>query len=759
MSSTSLFMATNALATDPHEDPSQAPQCVKRAQGTLGLTDNTSSKKNRTNPDTDEEHGQNTSENLYRLEKMPNEVLAQIAHYLENNDLLSFSLTSNTLRPTAIQVYLKTNSPSLTWTSALAFESDFEGQMKRFEFVAKIMPHVMGAMLVMYKNQHANDALAFKNLLDTHENFTSNGCSLKDTPLWTFLRSLKKAQPSSISLKGFPVSNDAGDGDKLFANMLHYIKGNFETSPALLAHYIAPRFPLLTSPQARMHKAALLKRDIANALNLTARTKLWDEVIETFDALTRAERMAAGQTYGNAAQQMNAIFPLERSALFVKSAQQFERALENQNLPDPHVIRDIAVGYREAALITQDDDNKARYTTKSAQYWKKYLKRTPEPTAIELNEAARIHELAGHLEKNLTKKTRHYIASAKVWDRYHTHVPNPTTQDLRTMAHLYANVSFCPITTEDKNTYFLKCAQVWQTYLAQVHQPTPDDLKAAALGYMRATYAVPTERDRRLWAVRSTRLWDKFIAQVETLSPDDMREAATSYAHTAAMVLDVSVRTSLLTKSADLWDGYFALVPNPSVLDAQNAVGAYCGKATCDADPAQKGATFLKAAKLCDQFLATIIPPNTSDAANASHAKGVALTYLMTALHVEDSSLQHTYALKSARWWGKYLDKNPTPTVVDLSHAVSAYYEASQHLSDPDEKVSHVSTSAQLCDLYFEKDSHPKDHACNYASKVYAEAATYEQDPQKKARYLRESARLKRKPPHNPTETQPTQGH
>lgn len=385
------------------------------------------------------------------------------------------------------------------WTSGLSFENTPEGRAQHHTFVNSVMPQVMTAMLVMYKRQEPNAVFSFLDVLEAHQDFSSMGVLLKETRLWTFLRGIKDAQPSNLPLAAFSVGEHVGDGDKMFANMLHYIKGDFRTSPVFLPFYEAPKEERFTSPQMRMHKAQLLKDQFAHARSDIKRAQLWDEILETFDDLSYQELCAAGRDYSLLA--LKYTDSATQFKLHHKGAQLFERAWDAQSTTMS--LRGAALAYLRACESATKETDKVLCASKSVAFWDRYLAQETAPEAFELECAALAYKNLFHQSSDTEKDINILLKSAELYDRFFKESKAPLhPYKCNQVAGVYAMAAACKFDA----AYATKADELWDIFFAHNKTPPADLQNSIADFYVVMAAAVSDPRTKERYLQKSARL-------------------------------------------------------------------------------------------------------------------------------------------------------------------------------------------------------------------------------------------------------------
>ncbi|MBA4119062.1 MAG: hypothetical protein C0514_09260 [Candidatus Puniceispirillum sp.] len=456
------------------------------------------------------------------------------------------------------------------------------------------MPEIMETMLILYKGQHPNTVFTFRSLLNKHSALHSMGTTLNETALWTFLRGLKKALPSSLPLASFSLTDDAGDGDKVFANMLHYIKDNFQTSPDALTAYEAPKNERFLSPQMRLHDVRLLKEQLKTTQGHREIAALWDNIIQTCDILTREEALDAAKAYAAVAR--NSMDMEERAIFFEKSAQTYARVLKIE--ASPQTLEAAATSFRDAGFSAMTSSDKAFFFAESARLWDLLIAQEQNPMRLYLTEAVCAHELILMNTPDTNKKAIHYNAMANHLKKCLALTEKPDIMDIRKAALAHYNGAPSCANVGDQYAAYASSADFWDRYLANIKRPDAGDLHRACQAYDKLAQHAPTPEEKAHASLKSANLCDKLQKKLKAPDASDLRDMASVYCRAAIYARVDTDKQSYARKGARMWDKYFAKATNADPQTRALASSLYEQMASFAKTPGAKNRYLEKSASL-----------------------------------------------------------------------------------------------------------------------------------------------------------------
>ncbi|MBA4119060.1 MAG: hypothetical protein C0514_09250 [Candidatus Puniceispirillum sp.] len=516
----------------------------------------------------------------------PAEVLFHLFSFMGKEDLASLACTGKDFKDLILTYQLNKTSPTRVWSSALTFCQDAECEKMRALFVRDVMPPVMEALLVAFKTQTPHAYAHLWSLLDDFAGLESHGQTLGYRPLWQFIYGLKGAAPKDVKPENFFKEGPIGDGDRVFLNLLHYIKNNFEKEPKDLPAYDAPRNPRHPSPQALMHKASLLKAELPLAQTHTERAKILDEILETFDDFTPQELERAAQAYKEAARENDGAL---RRTLYIKSARMW-RALFAQVAVPASSVREAALIYRNIAAFSITNQEKQRAYAESAGLWDAFLNHQDAPHAQDVREAALVHHSAAYYTTNDAQKAYHFAQSANLWDTLITDFSQLGLSELKDAAIAYQCAAQYAQDPRAVGPRSIKSASFWRLFLEHAPNPTAFEFKEAASAQLNAVPYAADEVRRSLYYRKSAKFWDGYIAEQERPDLLEMKDAAAAYQGAAFSTQNPLKKNGLFLKSAKWWLLYLNQVKNPDLIAANRALSVFEIAMSLTQDPLERSA-------------------------------------------------------------------------------------------------------------------------------------------------------------------------
>lgn len=520
----------------------------------------------------------------------PTEVLFHLFSFLDKDDLVSLACTSKSVKDLALTYQLNKTSPTRVWSSALTFcQNTAECEKMRALFVRDVMPPVMETLLVALKTQtpYAFDRLSSR--LDAFTGLESHGQTLGYRPLWQFLYSLQGTKPEDIDPVGFFTEGPMGDGDRVFLNLLHYVKNNFEVDPKDLPAYDAPRNPKILSPQALMHKASLLKAKLPLVQTHTERAKILDEILETFDDLSPEEIRSAAKIYRKAAWE-NTQHATKRS-FYEKSACMWH-SLFAQEVVTPQDAREAAVMHLSIASLSVTHQEKHQAYAIGARILAMclpHLTQDPHYT-VYISEAAMAHHSAAFFALTDDKKAYHYISSANLWDNLTGHFAHMGMHEIKEAAMAYQYAAQYMKKADDIGSRILQSADLWTIYVENAASPTFLEFKDAATMNLSAVRYANNETQPKYYK-KSAMFWHTYLGQEEgdpTLL--DMKDAADAYRGAAFYTQNPLRKNARFLESARWWLLYLNQVKNPDLITVNQALNTFENAIPLTQDPLQRSA-------------------------------------------------------------------------------------------------------------------------------------------------------------------------
>ena len=520
----------------------------------------------------------------------PTEVLFHLFSFLDKDDLVSLACTSKSVKDLALTYQLSKTSPTRVWSSALTFCQDTVACEKmRALFVKDVMPSVMETLLVALKTQtpYAFDRLSSR--LDAFAGLESHGQTLGYRPLWQFLYSLKGAKPEDINPENFFNEGPMGDADRVFLNLLHYAKNNFEVDPKDLPAYDAPRNPKHLSPQALMHKASLLKVELTRAHTDTARAKILDKILETFDDLAPSQRRDAAKIYRKAAWE-NTQHAAKRS--FYEKSVHMWHSLFAQDVAASQDVREAAAMHLSVASFSITHQEKYQsYATGAALLTKCLPHLTHDPHyTVYVSEAAVAHHSAAFFALTKDKKAYHFISSANLWDKLTGHFAHMAMHEIKEAAMAYQHAAYYGQKADDIGPRTLKSADLWTLYVEKAANPTFLEFKDAATMNLSAVRYANNETQPKYYK-KSATFWDTYLGQEEgepTLL--DIKDAADAYQGAAIYTQNPLKKNARFLESARWWLLYLNQVKNPDLITVNRALSTFENAIPLTQDPLQRSA-------------------------------------------------------------------------------------------------------------------------------------------------------------------------
>ncbi|MCA0370975.1 MAG: hypothetical protein LCH26_07725, partial [Proteobacteria bacterium] len=269
---------------------------------------------------------------------------------------------------------------------------------------------------------------------------------------------------SSMPLDAFPMTDDAGDGDKVFANMLHYIKDNFQTSPDALTAYEAPKNDRFSSPQMRMHTASLLRKQLPGTVNVIEQANRWDEIYKTFDHIFFYESHVAAAIYGLAGDAETD--PQKKAHFYAKSAQLYDS--HHSALPELKAqgVYTVASAYHKAGFFALQQSEKEKYFSKAAQWYSRHLDKLAQPPADALRVTALAHSNLALVTLDPSRRIHAFLACASYWDAFFEKTQTPKPDDMKTASSVYRTIADTTKDPAQRTAYLNKCAALFQRHLA-----------------------------------------------------------------------------------------------------------------------------------------------------------------------------------------------------------------------------------------------------------------------------------------------------
>ncbi|MBA4119059.1 MAG: hypothetical protein C0514_09245 [Candidatus Puniceispirillum sp.] len=571
------LMATTHALSSMGEEEFPRPTSVtghKRPHAQEGRTGASTPKVQRVNPDTKETSTQELSTPSCLVKLLPYEILTEIAAYLTNEELLHFASTDQDLRALLLPAYFTKNSPTRAWTSALVFGPDLQGRKDHFTFVAKIMPKLMHAVLTMYRCQTPAHVTYFHHLLEEHGTFSTQGRALQETPLWQFLMTLEGADLKSLPFDSPFSSGEAGDGDHVFFNMLHYIKNNFEHDPTTLPFYTAPRIFGRRSLQEGMHEAHALIAHARAQNDYAARAQTWDQILTTCTILKTSELRTAVLHYTQAEHATSD--EGAKYTLLTKSMDMWDAYLKSMPRPDSQTLQLAASTFQKASSPLLGRDMQKTYMEKSVSLWEAFLAQAPNPSANIISMVANAHTNLSYLEADAAKKIRLLRTGTALWERCTHPLNNPQPLALSQAAAAYSSLGAHTSHQGERASAFLKSASLCARHLNQVENPPLADFSIAATTYtLAALYAInPTTATT--FHLESAHLWDRYLVHTPAPTAIELYGAMSSYLNASKHSRNGPAKKVPLDKCVTLYNEYLRQgnLPTQQLQEKMNEVMA-----------------------------------------------------------------------------------------------------------------------------------------------------------------------------------------
>lgn len=447
------------------------------------------------------------------------------------------------------------NSPTHVWNTALSFEDTFEGHKRRYEFTAKIMPEIMESMLMMYKRQRPDSALAFRDTLEKHRGFSSMGKTFQDTHLWSVLMGIKNTHTKQVPMASFK-NVPLGDGDIVFLNMLSYIWFDFKADPATLSPYAPPKSHALRSPQARMHEAFLLRHHVSPHINIFASARHWDKILSTFDYLEGVEQVKVASLYAVVANE--AEDKATKADYYLKSARLLERSHHEQEHAHPEDVKNIAMTFASAGANFWHKPDKAAAYLQSVQWWRAYFLRMPNPAPEVLVDAARTFFQASYAMADPTLCIEFILESTRQWQRYLQKKGNPEYALVREAANVHLIAATGAQSASDKIILTRKSIALLAQYeglqkVEDVKENDLDTLKFLGHAHSQLSFFAKDPVEKKASLYKSIEFWDAYLRKEKNPSAPTTKIAATVFANMAEETKNEILNAAYVLRSAELW--------------------------------------------------------------------------------------------------------------------------------------------------------------------------------------------------------------
>ena len=621
-------LLTNAsLLASVSEDSSQAPRAHKRSATVDAHT--CQLKKSKVGPASAQDENQ-TPEDAFPLEALPNELLFQVFESLPKKDIRSVACASKHFMEPALSYVLIQERPTRVWHSALTFTQDLDGLRQHHTFVNKVMPRVMHTMLEMYRTEDREVLQDFKRVLRTHKTFASGEALLGKTPLWQFLKTIKSVRRDDLDPAKFSRPEVLGDGDRVFLNMLLYIKANFGKSPWELDFYDAPAHPRFLSPQARMEALAQIELDesvphIGPAMEECIKTfhlpasyellrvarayeEAMDEENDDFDAKAGFGQKRA-ELYERAlyaeenphlylfemaakAHQDAAYYPTDPSQVgphYAQAATIWEKLLGTQKSPSANTFKALAWALTQAAIYAASQEQSTAMHTKSVGYWNQLIAKGTKLNLKETISAAKSYgALAETLGAGTPEKTLYTQTAAELWHYYVTTKKKPAPDALIEAANALYRGGLCNADPDQRVLSIMGAAQCCDRVTDARGVPDIYSLWIMARVYRSAATHAPREGVARRYALMSVRRFEQYLSRSQAPSHQELRTQITTYYEAFLILADPVEKMQYLTKSLALCDAYFAKDENPGERIRTYASAIYAQGAAFTPDPALK---------------------------------------------------------------------------------------------------------------------------------------------------------------------------
>ncbi|MCA0370972.1 MAG: F-box protein [Proteobacteria bacterium] len=636
-----LLASVPLFASPGTEEASQAPHGIKRLASEEELTGIDTHKKMKviSQPAAQAEE---QPVNVFPLTALSNELLFQVFSFLPKRDLISVACTGKHFKEPALTYALIQDCPTRVWSSALTFTQDLDNERQHHTFVTQVMPRVMHTMLEMYRTEDREVLQDFKRVLRTHKTFASGEALLGKTPLWQFLKTIKSVRRDDLDPAKFSRPEVLGDGDRVFLNMLLYIKANFGKSPWDLDFYDAPAHPRFLSPQARMEALAQIELDesvphIGPAM---------EECIKTFHLPASYELLRVARAYEDAMDEENDDFDA-KAGFGQKRAELYERALYAEENPHLYLFEMAAKAHQDAAYYPTDPSQVGPHYAQAATIWEKLLGTQKSPSANTFKALAWALTQAAIYAASQEQSTAMHTKSVGYWNQLIAKGTKLNLKETISAAKSYgALAETLGAGTPEKTLYTQTAAELWHYYVTTKKKPGPDALIEAAnalyrgglcaadpdqraLSIMRgaqccdrltdgrgipdiyslwvmtrvyrsaATHA-PSESEARRYALKSVRRLEQYLSRRPEPSHEELRVQITTYYEAFLTLTDPVEKMQYLAKSLALCDAYFAKDEHPGERARTYASAIYAQGAVFTQDPALKALYQQKSDALID---------------------------------------------------------------------------------------------------------------------------------------------------------------
>ncbi|MBA4119061.1 MAG: hypothetical protein C0514_09255 [Candidatus Puniceispirillum sp.] len=624
------LLTTSTLCASPGvEEASQAPHGTKRPVSLQEPTSTDSYKKMKVISEPAAQPEEQPVD-VFPLTALSNELLFQVFSFLPKRDLISVTCTGKHFKEPALTYALIQDCPTRVWSSALTFTQDLASERQHHTFVTQVMPRVMHTILEMYRTQDKKIFQDFKKVLRTHDRFASHQALLGKTPLWQFLRTIKSARRDDLDPTKFSRPEKLGDGDRVFLNMLLYIKANFGKSPWDLDFYDAPALPRFLSPQARME--ALAQIELEEAVPQIGGSM--EERIKTFHLPTSYELIRVAQAYEDAMHEENDDFD-EKARFGEKRAEFYERALYAEENPRAALFEMAAKAHQDAAYYPTDPSQKAPHYIQAATIWEKYLgtKKSQKVDVLKAlawvltqaalyapssQESAALHTKSiGYwnqlFEKGTQLNLRETVSAAKsyeaaaqtvgagtpeqnrythtaaaLWYHYVTTKKNPVVEELIQAANALYRGVLCDADPDQRALSMMRSAQCCDRLTDERGIPDIYCLWVMTRVYRSAATHAPSESEARSYALKSVKRLEQYLLRRPEPSHEELRVQITTYYEAFLTLTDPVEKMQYLAKSLALCDAYFAKDEQPGERARTYASAIYAQGGDLTPDPALK---------------------------------------------------------------------------------------------------------------------------------------------------------------------------
>ncbi|MBA4118583.1 MAG: hypothetical protein C0514_06795, partial [Candidatus Puniceispirillum sp.] len=603
------------------------------------------------------------------------------------------------------------------------------------------------AALRMFRYPSIKTKGDFETLLDTHGGFTSQGKTLGDTPLWTFLKTLTHADVGELDVKAFPVHAATGDGDKVFLNMLAYIKAGFQGNPANLATEEGLKKTIAKSPQSRMYQASLLKADIHINKPLAQHVALWDKILDTFDNLTLMELELAAQHYSMWGLSMED--PETKAAYLLKSVHLAQQSLDMTDKPTREQLCLASAAYCKAISVTADE-TKAGMISRAVNLVDALFKNHTDIPAHDYVNAASIYR-AAFLASQTPEEQFFYAEKLRHrWDRYFLPA-NGFVSSKRVHREAAVDYSCAFIFAEDdlnRTRYAQKSADQWGAYLAPTAPtpddedqedeeiPTPENLRMAAQVFDHAAMMAKSPGELFIRLMSTANTWENFIAQGAP-SPEGFKHAAKAVSAKAILVQGPEEKARIFASAGANWDKFLEKSDVITQDDMVSATQAWRSAATLTSDITQKAAIHLKIAGMWERF-----EEKAADL-SAVTKRQMAVDYAYGTVCSKDKEMRQKYTIKSASNWvdSAQILKEPQPS--DLALMARAFANAGLYTSNPEDlakRLSYYTKAAELWEAFWAQKPHAFVSDMQDSARLYAVLVLLTKDPKAQKTYYSKAA-------------------